>query len=114
MKQISITYLKAFSFYYISCLVCSLLFSLFYYFEIINYEIFYYGNYSISVILLCLSSIYIIKRIEKKKLLYLCMFIAILFFFTIVYTFGNFSFIQFIIKLCIALLVGLLFLFRIK
>lgn len=114
MKQTYITFSKAFAFYFISCLVCSLIFALFYFFEIIQFEVFKYGSFSMSVLFCSIACFSIIKETEKKKLLHMCIFLVLLFVFTFIYTFGNFSFLSLSIKLCISSFIGLVFIFRSK
>lgn len=78
MKQSCIRYAKLLSIYLVTCLLCSLIFSVFYYFHIINVSIYSWGNFICSTIVAIGIATYLTKKIEKKALLSVLIFIATL------------------------------------
>lgn len=79
MKQTTMIYTKALSFYFIPMLVCALSLCLFYYFKVISSSIFMYANYTCSSLFLTASLIYLQKNIQKKTLLHMIGYGSIIF-----------------------------------
>ena len=78
MKQQCIRYGKLIAIYLLTCLLCSLIFSVFYYFRIINSAIYTWGNFICSILISLLLTMYLIKTTEKKALLSVVIFLALL------------------------------------
>lgn len=113
MKQSCIRYAKLVSVYLLTCLLCSLLFSIFYYFRIIDFSIFHWGNYVCSVLIALLLSYYLIKKTEKKAFLSVVIFLSALWLISLCcMPFLSISFTATILRFLIVLLLSFLFLLR--
>lgn len=71
MKQNTALFLKTLASYYLSCIVCTLILSLFCYFEVINSEIYMNTLYGASIIISVVACLYLVKKAEKKTLFYI-------------------------------------------
>ncbi len=77
MKELTLTYIKHFGLYLCLCLVCTLLFSLFVYFELCSLTTIELVSFITSSILLVFTCLLFIKGIEKKMLLHLSIYLFI-------------------------------------
>ncbi|NCC55141.1 MAG: hypothetical protein EOM11_06625 [Erysipelotrichia bacterium] len=78
MKQNTMIFLSSLAIYALSCLVCTLIFSLFYYFKVMPLSVYTNTLYVLSLMIAILLCIQLIKRIEKKTLFYILAFLLIL------------------------------------
>lgn len=79
MKQFNIPFVKSVILYYLICIVCTLIVSVFYYLKIVNFEILQYIGYGCGVIAMLVSCFYLCKKTEKKTLIQISIFLSILF-----------------------------------
>lgn len=78
VNQSTALFAQSTAIYYLSCIVWTFVFSIFYYFHMIKDPFFQYGLWLFSIISALFGSIYLIKKAEKKTLFFLLGFLTLL------------------------------------
>lgn len=91
--------------YLLSCIVCSLIFSVFYYIHIINSNIYQWGNFFCSILTGMVILYYLIQKTEKKAFLSVGIFLGTLLILTLcLMPFFEVSFLRLMIRIFVLLI----------
>lgn len=112
MKQNTILFLKAAAFYYLSYLVCALIFSLFVSMNWMALSTTQIIMYIVSVLLSVIVCFVFIKKTEKKTLFYIIAFLLIAFTINLIASFSLFQLAKSGIRFVLCLLFSLFILLR--